>query len=329
MENDIRERLIEHDHQVKSGTFIFDNTAGCDMKEGFTLALCFSRRWCVRPFFDAFNKLELPMKDCHLLIFCNKDSVLLENDLLERAKVYSDAFKSVRLYSSYRKCKGTNSLIPSDPEHRGKLPYIYAMYLDIVDLVTTDRFVSLEDDTLVPPDAVTRLLSTLSDHGNKAFVSGIETNRGPYEDVKTRLGVHYIKRRGNRILERVSLDPDTRGIVPVDAAGWYCFATTRDIFLSGFLGIEKYFYEIPRFALDMFHTNNLRQRGVPIIADFDIWCYHIEPRATDILLWGKEQAVEMADYWIAKYGVYAEGIIMNREAASRSKIRPKSVPIWH
>ncbi len=307
---DFRKRLAEHDHQKKTGVFVFDNTKGVNMKEGFTLALCFSRRWCVEPFFKAFEKLKVPWKDCHLLVFCNKDSVLLENDLLEFVKIYADVCKSARLYSSFRKCKGSNTLIPSDPDHRGKLPYIYAMYLDLIDLISTEVFVSFEDDTTVPPNAVMDLLDLLGKHNNRAFVSGIETNRGPYEEIKTRLGVHSIKRRKNKIIERVSLDPNTKGIVKVDACGWYCFATTVKIFRMGFCGIEEYFYEIPRFALDMFHTNNLKRLRIPVYADFGIWCYHMEPRVDKIIYWGKKQAVKMMDLWLPKYNIYAEGIIL-------------------
>jgi len=308
---DIREKLARGEPPRMEPGFLFDNTEGKNMREGFTLVLCFSRLWCVKPFFEAFDRLRIPLEDCHLLIYCNKDSVLLENALLERAKLYAGVFKSVRLYQSYRRGHGTNPMFPSDPEHRGKLPYIYAMYLDVLDMVTTRVVVNIEDDTIVPRGAVVRLLGLMRKHKNRAFVTGIETNRGPYERIKTRLGVHYIKRRGNLITERVSLHPDTKGIVPVDACGWYCCASTPDIWKLGFKGVEKYFWEIPRFALDMFHTHNIKRRGIPIIADFGIWCEHMEVRSDKIIFWGRKQAVKMADVWLEKYKTYAQGVILD------------------
>lgn len=312
---DFRDLLEKKDPRAKKPVFLLDTTEGVDMKKGFTLVLCFSRRWCIVPFFEAFDKLRIPVDDCHLLIFCNSDSPLLERDLLVYAERYRKVFKTVRMYQSYRRGRGTMSNIPSDPDHRGKLPYIYAMYLDIIDLVTTEVFINLEDDTTVPSGAVMRLLSIMEENNNRAFVTGIETNRGPYEGVKTRLGVHYIKREGNRIIERLSLDPDTRGVVPVDACGWYCCASTPEIWKLGFEGVEKYFWEIPRFALDMFHTNNLKLAGIPVLADFGTWCKHMEGRNDKIIYWGKKQAVPMADIWLPKYKTYAQGVVLGRGKA--------------
>jgi hypothetical protein len=293
--------------------FLFRKDAKVDPHNDFTLVLCFSRRWCCQPFFEAFNKLEIPLDRCHLLIFCNKDNPLLIRALEERAKLYAPAFKSVRLYCSYRRSLGTRKAREHTEEHRGKLPYIYAMYMDIIKMVETKVMLVMEDDSPPSSNAVMRLLGHMKAHKNRVFVTGIETNRGPYEDIKTRLGVHYIVRKKNKILERISLDPNTKGVVPVDACGWYCCASTPKIWLDGFKGLDEYFHKIPRFALDMFHTNNIKRQGIPVIADFDIWSYHLEPRPDKIIFWGKKQAVIMADYWIDKYKVYSQGIILSRE----------------
>ena len=112
---DFRELLEKQDPTVKKPGFLLDTTEGVDMKKGFTLVLCFSRRWCVEPFFKAFDKLRIPVEDCHLLIYCNSDSALLERDLLFHAEKYRKVFKSLRLYQSYRRGRGTISNLPSDP----------------------------------------------------------------------------------------------------------------------------------------------------------------------------------------------------------------------
>lgn len=292
--------------------FLFRKDAKVDKVNDFTLVLCFSRYWCVRPFFEAFNELKIPLDRCHLLIFCNKDSPLLISALKKRAHIYADAFKSVKLWCSYRRSVGTRKIREYDEKHRGKLPYIYDMYLDVIKMTETEVMLVMEDDSTPPPTAVMRLLQHMKAYNNKVFVTGIETNRGPYEDIKTRLGVHYIKREGNRILERRSLSPDTKGVVPVDACGWYLCASTPKIWLDGFKGLDEYFHKIPRFALDMFHTNNIKLQGIPVIADFDLWCYHMEPRPDKILYWGKKQAVSMLDIWIPEHRVYAEGIVLDK-----------------
>ena len=300
--------------------FLINTVKDVDKKNDFTLILCFSRRWCIEPFFKAFNELKVPMDRCHLLVYCNKDSGLLIDQLRKRTEVYLEAFKSVRMYSSYRRSIGTMKLRDTDPAHRGKLPFIYAMYMDIIKMVETKVMIVMEDDSPPSPNAVMKLLMHMKAYNNRVFVTGIETNRGPHENIKTRLGVHYIKREGNRILERISLDPNTQGVVPVDACGWYCCASTPAIWAAGFKGLDEYFHKIPRFALDMFHTNNIKNMKIPVIADFSVWCNHMEPRTDKILYWGKKQAVKMMDLWIPEYKVYAEGIVIPDENGTAEKI---------
>lgn len=301
-------KLRELTRPRKKPEFLVNTTGEIDRKNDFTIAVCFSRRWCVRPFFEAFERLRIPMDRCHLLIYANKDSILLINELLERARAYVDSFKSVRMYCSYRRSMGTTPLVQKEKSHRGKLPFIYAMYLDVIGMVKTETMIILEDDTIIPNHAIISMLKEFEKHNRRAFISAIETNRGPHEDIKTRLGIHYLKRRGDRILERMSLDPDTKGQVRVDACGWYCCISTPAIWKLGFQGIEKYFHEIPRFALDNFHTNNIKRAGIPVIADFDIWCKHMEIRPDKIIFWGKKQCVKMADVWLPRYKTYAQGI---------------------
>lgn len=304
----MKKELRELTKPAKPPEFLINTVKEVDKKRDFTLAVCFSRRWCVRPFFEAFEKMHIPMDRCHLLIYANKDSILLINELLERARAYVESFKSVRLYCSYRRSMGTTPLVKVPSGHRGKLPYIYAMYMDVIDQAQTEVLVVMEDDTLCPPHAVLKMLKLFERYKRKAFISGIETNRGPHEDIKTRLGIHYLKRRGNRILERISLDPKTRGLQEVDACGWYCCISTPAIWKLGFKGIEDFFTDIPRFALDNFHTNNIKRAGIPVIADFGIWCTHMEIRPDKIIMWGKDQCVKMADIWLPKYKTYAQGV---------------------
>ena len=60
----------------------------------------------------------------------------------------------------------------------------------------------------------------------------------------------------------------------------------------------------------MFHTNNIKLDGIPVIADFGIWCKHMEGRSDGIIYWGKERAVPMADVWLPKYKTYAQGVVL-------------------
>ncbi|GAI74849.1 unnamed protein product, partial [marine sediment metagenome] len=109
-----------------------------------------------------------------------------------------------------------------------------------------------------------------------ALVSGISTGRhaNPYH--KTKLGVYDLKvcprKHMHQILERISYDPETKGVVPVMACGVYCFAARTKYFFSGLKDFDPEKWDIPYWALDVFFTRNMREQGYGVYADFDIWC---------------------------------------------------------
>lgn len=298
----------------KKPEFFIDTTKGKDMKRGFTLVVCFSRPWCVRNFFAAFNQLKIDMKNCHLLVFDNSDNAILEELLKKRVGQYTDAFYTVRLYKTWR--QGGRELVTQENAEWdvGKLPYIYEMHKDFLRLTTTDKFVLLEDDTLPPyktrPDVVMYMLDQLEKIPNCGIYTAIETGRSSTAYAKTRLGVHYLKRDGNRIVWRLSPNPNLRGIRKVDACGWYCCASFKSVWLEAFEGMDKYIADVPRFAMDVAHTNNVHRLGLEIYADFSLWCVHMNHTPDKILFWGKKQARPQIDLWLPAWDVYAQGVAL-------------------
>jgi len=292
----------------KKGEFIFDNTKGKDLTAGFTLVVTFSRKWCVQNFFAAFNKLYIDMKNCHLIIFDNSCNIELEKVLIRKAGHYKENFASVRLYKSWRISKRTRTGAPDEGVEKSALPVIYAMHKDFLEMVKTDKFVLLEDDTLPPKNAVWKLLWLLDENPNAAIATAIATGRGPFKYVPTRLGVHYIKRLKNKIQIRVTPPPTLRGVKKMDCVGWYCLAAKTKIYKKGFEGMEEYFPKIARFALDGYQTNNLRQMGYDLLADFSLWCKHMNLAQNRIVFWGKNDAIPMVDIWLPMFGEYAQGI---------------------
>jgi len=184
------------------------------------------------------------------------------------------------------------------------------MQQDIIDLITTDRFVQLEDDTLAPVDTIPRLLSLLEKHKNCGIATAIETGRSFEPWIKTRTGVHYLKMKENKLMERISLSPWHKGLVKVDGCGYYCFATWTHLWKETFKLMPKDMSDIPRFAMDNIQTNKVLALGFDILADFSLWCTHMNLTPEKILFWGRPQAVKMADLWIPRYNTYAQGIIL-------------------
>jgi len=179
-------------------------------------------------------------------------------------------------------------------------------------MITTETFACIEDDTIVPPNALERLYSLLDLNKKIAVVSALETGRSPYRTQKVRVGVHYIKRRGDLILERISPSPYLRGVREVDACGWYCFVAYTDIWKQALKLMPRNRSKIPRFALDGLHTNNIKRLGYKILADFDLWCLHMNLCGGQIIFWERDQARKTLDVWLPRWKKHAQGVILTK-----------------
>lgn len=289
--------------------FLVDTT--CDKcskgkdRGGFTLAVLFSRIWALKPFFSTFEKLEIPMDDCHLLIVDNTDMVPLGKALKFICENYVGYFRSVRLYKTYR--EGGKVIMHGIHTkcYESKLPPIILGYLDIGKLTTTETLINIEDDTLVPKHGIMKLLDNYETLGPKVFISGVECNRGDDPNVPTRLGVYWIRCKNEKLVERVSLSPKCKGVKSVDACGHYFFITTKELFTSGFINMYRFLNKSTHFAPDTYHTYNLHSKGVRILADFDIPCVHMHPTPLRILKWTPGKAISTLDYYIKKWDTWA------------------------
>ena len=277
---------------------------------GFTLVVTFSRDVYVHNFFAAFNRLRIPLSECHLLVIDNTDIAPLCEHLKEKLRAYVGAFKSVRLYKTFRKVGGDVITAGDTGYHNSKLPMIYSMHKDMLKLINTDKFVLMEDDTLVPPNAVVKLLQMLERYPRCGIATAIETGRSDIPWQPTRLGVHYVEREGNRMLARFSPSPHLRGIHSVDCCGWYCCASYKSVWALGLQGMDAYVSKIPRFALDGFHTHNIKLAGWDILADFSLWCAHMQVSQGSFIFWGKKQAVPQLDVWMPRFRDYAQGVLL-------------------
>lgn len=274
------------------------------MTEGITVVVTFSRQIYVPFFFAAFKNLKLPRKDVHLLVYDNTCDEPLGQALQKEIEPLISQFKSVRLYKSYLKGRGSVNGTGNEQFRNSKLQNIWLMWNHMKKMIFTDTFFLLEDDTICPPDAFSRLYKTLMSSKRIGFVTGIETGRFATPWIPVRLGVHHVKMKGLKVLERHSLNPNTTGIVPIDAAGVYCFAARTKCYLSGFEGYDPAILKVPFFALDNVLVWNMKHHGWRILADFNVWCTHLQAGPGRIIAFGKDQAVEMIDLWCPKYSCY-------------------------
>ena len=171
-----------------------------DYKEGITLVLTCSKTPLLPFFFKSLKDMELPRENMHLLIYDNtSDPAYLEklmDEIDELMCPKCKKFRSIRLYKSYRKPRGTLRGSANEKFSVSKIYNIWMMWKEIYHMIYTDIFFQLEDDTIVPPDTFKRLYGLLMNDSKVGFVTAIETGRNSLPYMPTRVGVHNIIIKG-------------------------------------------------------------------------------------------------------------------------------------
>ena len=273
-----------------------------------TLVCTFSRPNMVKPFFEALDEMLLPRDKIDLLIFDNTENITLHPLLEAQAKRLEPYFKSVRLYTSGRVGGCTLLGQSNDKFNKSKLRPIWDMWVDLCKLIKTDVFFMLEDDTIAPPHAFYTLLCDFLTCKNAGFITGIETGRVLFEWMPVRLGVHYLTRRKNKILRRLSLKPTERGIKEIDCSGVYCFICFTKLWKKAVENQKGYILECPFFGMDNLLTNNIKKLGYKLYADFRVWCDHLHQAHGSLIKFNKRNAVQMLDIWLPEANNYAQCI---------------------
>lgn len=307
------------------GKYLIDTTTNENRKLGATLVCCFARRVFIPFFFKALEQMEIPREEVHLIVYDNTDDKQLEADLISVVEGLSDSYLSVRLFKNYLPSKYTSDGNPDKPFKDSKTSNIWEMWKDLRNHIHTDYFFQLEDDTIAPADAFMVLFRDLEQNLDAAYVTGIEVARNAIPWKAVRLGVHHLKvcpcGGRNKILKRHSLNPETKGTVPITCSGVYCFAARTKEFFSGLKNFDPYKINPPIWALDMLFTRNMRVQGHANYANFNVWCTHLHASGARLIAWGKEQAVEMVDLWLPEFGNYAMGIEVCKDDKPK-KIKP-------
>jgi len=316
-----------------TGKYLINNLKKKDREKGITLICTFSRQVLVKIFFKALDNMDLPRKDMHLLVYDNTEDIGLTESLKEEINNRLTDYLSVRLYKSYLKGKGSIAGSGNEQFKKSKLFNIWSMwkqlYVNHGGMIYTPEFFQLEDDTIAPPDAYKRLTKTFYKKPNSAMVIGIETGRGAVPWNPVRLGVHMCKVENNTFLWRHSLSPFTRGIKKVDCCGVYCFIVDTKIFHDAFDEYDPGKMKIPFFGMDNYLTWKITNAGYDILADFNVWCSHLQCSAGRIIAFSKDQAVEMYDKWLPECNNYCQGVEVKKlnQRSRRYQVRKQAFTI--
>jgi len=299
-----------------------------DYKEGITLVLTCSKPKILAFFFAGLRKMDFPREDIHLLIFDNTNSpVVLENikeglDSLSCPKCKK--FRSIRLYKSFMRPRGILRGSGGYKFSSSKLFNIFSMWKKIMRMIYTETFFQLEDNGIYQPDAFKRLHKLLMSDSKVGFATAIETGRQPLPYAAVRCGVHKIIMRKGELLKRISLDPETKGVVPIDASGVYCFAARTKAYKTGFIDYAPVSKSFSMFAMDNVLTYNMKKHGWKLLADFDCWCGHMQVIAGKICIFGKDQSLPFVDVYLREYDAYAIAIEIKKPGMARRKYMIKT-----
>lgn len=284
-----------------------------------TLVGTFSRSYLVVPWLLSLYKMKLPHDKVRLLIYDNTDIENIKEQFFNEFFYLKQIFKSVDYYKSYR--KSHKNLIGTYNENfnKSKLKAIFEMWCDLPKLIATDLFILIEDDTLVPPHTFETLLYDFLTLPKAGLVTGIETGRNFFEWSPVRLGVHKLVRKKNKIIKRISLDPNLKGVHEIDCSGVYCFITRKDIYEKALKSMKKYVRYVPFFGMDNILTNNIKLMGYKLYADFSVWCDHVQQSGDRLIKFNKKNAFPMMDLWIPEANNYAKDIIIKNKKNKKIK----------
>ncbi|GAI59706.1 unnamed protein product, partial [marine sediment metagenome] len=204
------------------GKYIINTMSKKDYKEGITLVLTCSKMTLLPFFFEGLKKMDLPRENMHLLIYDNTNDPYflgkLRDEIDDLLCPKCKQFKSVRLYKSYVRPRASITGSGNEKFSASKISNIWRMWKKIHDIIYTDTFFQLEDDTICPPDAFKRLYKLLMDDSKVGFVTAIETGRNALPYIPVRVGVHKIIMKKDRLIKRESFSPNTTGIQKIDSA---------------------------------------------------------------------------------------------------------------
>lgn len=222
-----------------------------------TILLPISRTTYLKPMFDCLDTLERP-KDTELLIITDGDSAL------ERAvdkRLDSISYPHVRVLSFGNKAAENIN----DRRYR-----IAAIHNKTKHYIAEDceYIFALEDDTVCPPDTLTKLLHGFNSVDNCAFIEGVELGRWNYPYIGAWKTDNVFEPN-----EFLSAMP-SHGIAEIDAGGLYCALIDADLYKMH--NFQPFDTEGKNgLSCDVNFGLYLRQQGYKCYIDHSIQCDHI------------------------------------------------------
>jgi hypothetical protein len=148
--------------------------------------------------------------------------------------------------------------------------------MDTRKLVTTPIFFRIEDDALPPKESLPKLLKLLKSDQKAGIATAASTYRSP-SITPQGIGVHMeVERNDVRCIRKLTFPPGLSGVYEAVSCGFFCMAYRYDAFLEGFRNIETGKEFVAVIGCDVPFNNNIFLAGWKILADFGLWCGHMQ-----------------------------------------------------
>lgn len=220
-----------------------------------TIAIPISRKNFLRQLFESLESLECDIN--HTSLLCYVDGSL---DLLQRVKPYFAQSKFTSKKLIYR-----NHGIGSTGSVKRRRQRIADIHNEMKGLIGESDYVFLiEDDTIVPPNALSVLLDDHNLYPNAGFVSGIELGRWGFPIIGA-----WISESKDEIYSV----PLESSIKKVTATGLYCCLVKRGYYLTHTFAP---FEEI--LGPDVNFGKWISSMGKDNYIDYNIKCVHLTER---------------------------------------------------
>jgi hypothetical protein len=234
----------------------------------YSLFVPFTRLWCAEPFLKSLETMILPRQSMEIIFLNDTNDDDLQLILSNWMNDHGQEFNGAKLYQSGKSYPGEFA----DVSYRRER--ICMMKEKSKELLSKTAFVfCLEDDTIAPPNAFSKLMENLTADDDIAVSSGVEVGRW----TSPIIGAWMIEplEHPNKI---TSIRYKKWGIREVDGCGWYCYVTYTSSYKAA-----HYRYEAESLGPDVVYAYDQRKAGYRVVIDWSIACTHLLENGKNII----------------------------------------------
>ena len=259
----------------------------------FSLVVKFSREWCLKPFFENFNKLNFDARDCNLILVNNTNNEVITKAFLSGLIKKQYTFKSILIRQTNNPCFNRYSMqnfknVPM-PFHTHSAKNSFGLIKYIGSIVKDDIHIQLEDDTLSHPNLINRLISIMEDPTVDCATSPTPHRQKGFKVVGHNAYQECIFNDEGFLVSRKNWAIYDEGIRKVQGTGYCGLAFRKKAYERGIKLIENLKHRIIGSGSDVYFGRAMGK----ITCDFSVWGEHMFTEGLEI----KKNTIDNTGVW--------------------------------